>query len=301
MAEKSSNFIPSDKLLRRSLLPSTSSDCILQDISGSGAFATAGRCVKASTSDSVQGQLISHSSAVVATRNQEKPHSLSEEVRSSIKPVERRKRGYTQILQGRNKSPDSSSPERKRMKICEGRSLLKRAFSQISQGINRDPNLSSPERKRPRMTVGTDERDTELPSTSRQAPFTVAQVISLKRKKSETCNKDFMSTKKKCHQSELMQLHAEFPSMKIAFSCINERQMWRSRCPMKVNNNRKIINKIIKKNIGNLGGQVDTYGCQSSIDRPFSKFALATHMVFLALIADINPSVESADVARLFY
>ena len=65
-------------------------------------------------------------------------------------------------------------------------------------------------------------------------------------------------------QRDLMQLHAEFPSMKIAFSCINERQEWRNGKPWKVNNDRKIINSCMRNNIGSLGGEV--------IEHPFLRY-----------------------------
>lgn len=50
-------------------------------------------------------------------------------------------------------------------------------------------------------------------------------------------------------QMDLKQLHAEFPSMKIAFPCISERQVWRTGKPVQINNDRKSINRLVRKNV----------------------------------------------------
>ncbi|KAK9542721.1 hypothetical protein VZT92_000559 [Zoarces viviparus] len=50
---------------------------------------------------------------------------------------------------------------------------------------------------------------------------------------------------------DLIQLHAKFPQMKIAYSCINERQAWRYGQPGKVNFDRKIVNNSIRKAVSN--------------------------------------------------
>ena len=57
-------------------------------------------------------------------------------------------------------------------------------------------------------------------------------------------------------QRDLTQLHAEFPSMKITFSCINERQAWRYGSPWAINNDRKMVNSRIKNTVVSLGGEV---------------------------------------------
>lgn len=54
---------------------------------------------------------------------------------------------------------------------------------------------------------------------------------------------------------ELMQLHAEFPSMTIAYSCINEQQWW-GHGPWRADNDRKAINKCMRKAVGNFDGEV---------------------------------------------
>lgn len=318
MAEKSSHsFVASDmdlQVFRRSQLYFESSNYIVQDILGKGAFTTVARCIR-------------------------------------IKPLERRKRPYAQISQKNNRSSDSTSPERKRRKICRGRSVVKRPYGEISQGSQRIPDISSPERKRRRRTMDTEEKNIELPSTSKDAPCTVAEVISMIRKEvasSGTRNPDTTSPPKNrkedwkvtervskiwiigdsyvrrgeeaadkrfgknfglnaevqwfgkggmrwcgvlprfyaeldtqsppdilvlhaggndlglmpskqlayVMQRDLMQLRAEFPSMKIVFSCINERQVWRTGRPGMVNNDRKIVNRCIRNNLVNLGGEV---------------------------------------------
>lgn len=55
---------------------------------------------------------------------------------------------------------------------------------------------------------------------------------------------------------DLMKLHAQFPSMTIAFSCINKRLAWRYGEPWRMNKDRKTVNKIIRKNLGRLGGEL---------------------------------------------
>ncbi|KAK1876997.1 Homeodomain-interacting protein kinase 1 [Dissostichus eleginoides] len=56
--------------------------------------------------------------------------------------------------------------------------------------------------------------------------------------------------------NELMKLHSQFPSMAIAYSCITERQVWRNGPPGKVNYDRRCVNQLMQKNVGNLGGEV---------------------------------------------
>ncbi len=103
--------------------------------------------------------------------------SLLEDKKSSmahIKPWEKRKRAYAEILQTRN-SPGSTSPPRKKRKIHTGRSVVKRSYGEISKGKITSEN-PTPERKRRRMTIDTEEKDTALPSTSEEAPSSVNQM-----------------------------------------------------------------------------------------------------------------------------
>ena len=57
-------------------------------------------------------------------------------------------------------------------------------------------------------------------------------------------------------QRDLLQLHEAFPLMKIAFSCINERQVWRYGKLWQIIKDRKLINKSIRNAIWRLGGKV---------------------------------------------
>lgn len=57
-------------------------------------------------------------------------------------------------------------------------------------------------------------------------------------------------------KKELMQLHSEFPSMKIVYSCINERQVWRYGSPGWINLDRKIVNSSMTKAADCFGGVV---------------------------------------------
>lgn len=56
-------------------------------------------------------------------------------------------------------------------------------------------------------------------------------------------------------KKDLQQLHAEFPSMQIVFSSISERRVWRTGKPVKINNDRKSVNKFMKKNVKGLRGE----------------------------------------------
>ncbi len=345
--------------------------------------------------------------------------SLLEDKKSSmahIKPREKRKRAYAEILQTRNRSPGSTSPSRKKRKIHTGRSVVKRSYGEISKGCKKISEIPltgstsparktrkihtgrslvkrpydevskgkitsenpTPERKRRRMTIDTEEKDTALPSTSKEAPssvnqmgmttdtkekdtelpstskeapspsFTVLQMIKAirsqvdkrasgsksrekKRKEDKVETKivtmiwiigssyirrgeeaayekfgenfglnarvewfgkggmrwngvlprfytelstksppdilvihaggndlGLMSAKELASvmRKELMQLHAEFPAMTIAYSCINERQAWRYGRPGKINKERKTVNTCMRKAVGNFGGEV---------------------------------------------
>ncbi|XP_025756656.1 uncharacterized protein LOC112843101 [Oreochromis niloticus] len=57
-------------------------------------------------------------------------------------------------------------------------------------------------------------------------------------------------------EKELMQLHTEFPSMTIAYSSINERQVWRHENPDEINEDRKIVNASIRKAVDRFDGVV---------------------------------------------
>ncbi|KAI3365841.1 hypothetical protein L3Q82_000825 [Scortum barcoo] len=48
-------------------------------------------------------------------------------------------------------------------------------------------------------------------------------------------------------KKDLMRIHAQFPAMKIVYSCINERKVWQYGRPAKTNQDRKIINTWMKK------------------------------------------------------
>lgn len=141
---------------------STSSDYIVQDISGKGTFSKVAICIKVY-------------------------HFL-----------EKRKRVYAQISQINSQSSDSTSPERKRkigrndlmvkfrraatesqsspQNERRGRSVVKKPYGKISQGSHRIADISSPERRR--STMDSEEKNTELPITSEEASCTVAEVIS---------------------------------------------------------------------------------------------------------------------------
>ena len=66
---------------------------------------------------------------------------------------------------------------------------------------------------------------------------------------------------------ELMQLHADFPTMTVAYSCINERQSWRYGPPWKTDNDRKAVNKCIRKAVGNFGGEFIEHPRLRRLDR----------------------------------
>ena len=55
---------------------------------------------------------------------------------------------------------------------------------------------------------------------------------------------------------DLKRLHEEFPSMTIAYSCINERQVWSNGHPVMINNERKTVNALMRKAVGSFGGEV---------------------------------------------
>ncbi|CAK6978566.1 unnamed protein product [Scomber scombrus] len=57
-------------------------------------------------------------------------------------------------------------------------------------------------------------------------------------------------------QRDLQQLRAQFPSMQMAFSCISERQQWRHGKPVQINNDRKSVNKFMRKNVDYIGGEL---------------------------------------------
>ncbi|XP_047452877.1 uncharacterized protein LOC125015220 isoform X2 [Mugil cephalus] len=57
-------------------------------------------------------------------------------------------------------------------------------------------------------------------------------------------------------KGDLMQLHEEFPSMKIVYSCINERQSWKYGKPKWINNDRKDINRVMRKAVACCNGEV---------------------------------------------
>lgn len=68
-------------------------------------------------------------------------------------------------------------------------------------------------------------------------------------------------------EQELMELNAEFPSMTIAYSCINERKVWRNGPPGRVNVDRKTVNKCMRKAVGNFGGEVIEHPLLRYFDR----------------------------------
>ncbi|CAI5688387.1 unnamed protein product [Oreochromis niloticus] len=57
-------------------------------------------------------------------------------------------------------------------------------------------------------------------------------------------------------EKELMQLHTEFPSMTIAYSSINERQVWIYGNPGEINKDRKIVNASIRKAVDRFDGVI---------------------------------------------
>ncbi|GLD65095.1 proteoglycan 4-like isoform X1 [Lates japonicus] len=44
--------------------------------------------------------------------------------------------------------------------------------------------------------------------------------------------------------------------MTIAYSCINERKVWRNGPPGKINRDRKTVNTLVRNAVGNFGGVV---------------------------------------------
>ncbi|XP_071331607.1 uncharacterized protein [Trachinotus anak] len=267
----------------------------------------------------------------MATNEEEQDTELPSHYKEAPSPV---------ILQVNKRDPGSTSPERRRTTNCRGRSLVKRPYSDICG------ETPSPERKRMRMTTNVEEK--ELPTTTKEDPSPVNQVQLLGTKEeastsqSDTRNSDGTSGKKtrnedskdetkvttiwiirsrncgkkaasqqfgenfRLHakvewfgkeamrwsgvlprfhrelstqsppdilvvhaggltpakelacqmQRELMQLHAEFPSMIIAYSCINEEQVWRNGRPGRINKERKTVNTLRRKAVGNFSGGV---------------------------------------------
>ncbi|XP_054870985.1 uncharacterized protein LOC129350063 [Amphiprion ocellaris] len=57
-------------------------------------------------------------------------------------------------------------------------------------------------------------------------------------------------------EADLVHLHKAFPSMAIVFSAINERKAWRYGKPVKINADRKMVNRYLKKAAGSFGGRV---------------------------------------------
>ncbi|KAK2851942.1 hypothetical protein Q5P01_008218 [Channa striata] len=57
-------------------------------------------------------------------------------------------------------------------------------------------------------------------------------------------------------QQELRHLHEEFPAMKLVYSCINERKVWRTGWPRNINKDRKVVNSHMRKALHSLGGEV---------------------------------------------
>ncbi|XP_051793879.1 uncharacterized protein LOC127530644 [Acanthochromis polyacanthus] len=57
-------------------------------------------------------------------------------------------------------------------------------------------------------------------------------------------------------QADLVHLHKAFPSMAIVFSAINERKAWRYGKPVKINADRKIVNRYISKTARSFAGRV---------------------------------------------
>ncbi|CAI5659661.1 unnamed protein product [Oreochromis niloticus] len=62
-------------------------------------------------------------------------------------------------------------------------------------------------------------------------------------------------------EKELMQLHAGFPSMAIAYSSINNRQVWRYGNPGKINKDREIVNASIRKAVDRFAGVIIEHPC----------------------------------------
>ncbi|XP_035003151.2 uncharacterized protein LOC118101452 [Hippoglossus stenolepis] len=54
----------------------------------------------------------------------------------------------------------------------------------------------------------------------------------------------------------LMQLHKDCPSMRILFSCINERQAWRYGEPRVINGDRRTVNQLMTRAVHHFGGEV---------------------------------------------
>lgn len=67
-------------------------------------------------------------------------------------------------------------------------------------------------------------------------------------------------------KTELMQLHKEFPSMTIAYSCINQRQVWRYGSPWKINKDREIVNHTMRKAAHCFGGVIIEHPCLKFFD-----------------------------------
>ncbi|XP_014187142.1 uncharacterized protein LOC106632924 [Haplochromis burtoni] len=57
-------------------------------------------------------------------------------------------------------------------------------------------------------------------------------------------------------EKELMQLHTEFPSMTIAYSSINERQVWIYGNPGEINKDRETVNASIRKAVDRFDGVI---------------------------------------------
>ncbi|AWP10131.1 Hypothetical protein SMAX5B_014575 [Scophthalmus maximus] len=55
---------------------------------------------------------------------------------------------------------------------------------------------------------------------------------------------------------DLVQLHRDFPSMRISFSSINERQVWRYGQPGQINTDRLTVTYLITKAVDHFGGEV---------------------------------------------
>ncbi|CAI5643836.1 unnamed protein product [Oreochromis niloticus] len=98
-------------------------------------------------------------------------------------------------------------------------------------------------------------------------------------------------------EKELMQLHTEFPSMTIAYSSINERQVWRHENPGEINKDRKIVNASIRKAVNRFDGvviehpRIKPVNNSNSIGVPFHKKA---NEVFLTNIRTaIQKSLQS--------
>ncbi|XP_035766301.1 uncharacterized protein LOC118454653 [Neolamprologus brichardi] len=62
-------------------------------------------------------------------------------------------------------------------------------------------------------------------------------------------------------EKELMQLHTEFPSMTIAYSSINGRQVWRYGNPVEINKDRMSVNASIRKAVDLFDGVIIEHPC----------------------------------------